>query len=130
MSSEHAFKILSIDGGGIKGLYTATVLTKIEEKFDCRVADYFDMLCGTSTGGLLALALSLRIPARDLVAFYKKEGPEIFGRDNFISNSFRTFKQTLFGGKFSDETLKSAIAGGTRQLSYERCKYLALHTFL
>ena len=111
MSSEHDFKILSIDGGGIKGLYTATILAKIEEKFDCRVADYFDMLCGTSTGGLLALALSLRIPARDLVAFYKKEGPEIFGHDNFISNSFRTFKQTLFGGKFSDETLKSAIVG-------------------
>ena len=111
MSSEHDFKILSIDGGGIKGLYTATVLAKIEEKFDCRVADYFDMLCGTSTGGLLALALSLKIPAHDLVAFYKNQGPEIFGKDNLISNFFRTFKQTLFGGKYSDETLKSAIAG-------------------
>lgn len=111
MSNEHDFKILAIDGGGIKGLYTATVLAKIEEKFDCRIADYFDMLCGTSTGGLLALALSLRIPASTLVDFYKKEGPEIFGLDNLISNAFRTFKQTLFGGKYNDDTLKAAITG-------------------
>ena len=111
MSSEHDFKILSIDGGGIKGLYTATILAKIEEKFDCRIADYFDMLCGTSTGGLLALALSLRIPASALVDFYKKEGPEIFGADNFLANLFRTFKQTLFGGKYNDATLKAAVTG-------------------
>ncbi len=111
MSSEHEFKILSIDGGGIKGLYTAIVLAKIEEKFNCRVADYFDMLCGTSTGGLLALALSLKIPASDLVAFYKNEGPKIFGSDNLISNSFRTLKQTLFGGKYNDTTLRTAVTG-------------------
>lgn len=45
------FKILTIDGGGIKGLYSAQILRHFEEKFECRISDYFDMLCGTSTGG-------------------------------------------------------------------------------
>lgn len=109
MSNEHNFKILSIDGGGIKGLYTAIVLAKIEEKFNCRIAEYFDMLCGTSTGGLLALALSRKIPAQELVDFYKNKGPEIFGADNFVSNFYRGLKQTLLFGKYNDKILYKSI---------------------
>jgi patatin-like phospholipase/acyl hydrolase len=56
--SEEVFKILSIDGGGIKGLYSSTILEHLERKFDGKIADYFDMICGTSTGGLIALGLS------------------------------------------------------------------------
>ena len=49
-SKKKTFKILSIDGGGIKGLYSAKILQHFEEKFSCHISDYFDMLCGTSTG--------------------------------------------------------------------------------
>lgn len=45
------FKILCIDGGGIKGLYSARLLAKFEEVFGCVISDCFDILCGTSTGG-------------------------------------------------------------------------------
>lgn len=114
MEKEKIFKILCIDGGGIKGLYSAQILKHFEEKFDCHLSDYFDMLCGTSTGGLIALALSLKIPASDICNFYDNEGPKIF--PTFKKIKFRgkkysngTVKQLVNGGKFSDKNLKIAL---------------------
>ncbi|WP_426327778.1 CBASS cGAMP-activated phospholipase [Pedobacter sp. R-06] len=111
---EKVFKILSIDGGGIKGLYSATILRHLEEKFECQLSDYFDMFCGTSTGGLIALALSLKIPASEICDFYDQEGPKIF--PNFRKIKFRgkkysngTIKQLINGGKFKDKNLKAAL---------------------
>lgn len=108
------FKILSIDGGGIKGLYSATILKEFEEKFDCHISDYFDMLCGTSTGGLIALALSLKIPAKNICDFYEFEGPKIFPKSNNVSFggksiSRRFMKQIASGGKYSDKPLRKAL---------------------
>lgn len=111
---EDVFKILSIDGGGIKGLYSATILRHLEEKFECRLSDYFDMFCGTSTGGLIALALSLKIPAAQICDFYDKEGPKIFQtfrKIEFMGKKYSngTVKQLVNGGKFSDKNLKEAL---------------------
>lgn len=108
------FKILSIDGGGIKGLYSATILREFETKFNCRISDYFDMICGTSTGGLIALGLALKIPAAELVNFYIESGPEIFpsSTEMKIFNkkiSRRFLKQVLFNGKYSDKPLRKAL---------------------
>ena len=111
---EKEFKILSIDGGGIKGLYSAKILEQFEEKFNCSISDYFDMICGTSTGGLIALALSLKIPASEICKFYEEEGPKIFPNFNKVKFgkakiSRGTLKQVLYGGKFSDKPLKIAL---------------------
>ena len=107
MVENQPFKILSIDGGGIKGLYTATILKHIEEEFGHPIADYFDMICGTSTGGLIALALSLKVPAKDIADFYYTEGPLIF---NYRSpNGWRAkFRHIFFRGKYSDKNLRRA----------------------
>lgn len=104
------FKILSIDGGGIKGLYSAKVLQHLEEKFGV-LSDYFDMICGTSTGGLIALGLSLKIPAKDLVKFYEEKGPSIFPerRKYFWLKIYDIARQSAFFGKFSDCALKAAL---------------------
>lgn len=75
------FKILSIDGDGIKGLYSASILAKFEEKFNCKTSSHFDMICGTSTGGLIALALPLKIPAKDICKFYEDKGELIFPKN-------------------------------------------------
>jgi patatin-like phospholipase/acyl hydrolase len=69
-----AFKILSIDGGGIKGLYSASVLARLEEKASVKSGDCFDMICGTSTGGLIALGLANGMAADDLVSLYLDRG--------------------------------------------------------
>lgn len=106
MPENKMFKILSIDGGGIKGLYSAKILQHFEEKFNCHISDYFDMICGTSTGGLIALALSLKIPAVDIVKFYTEKGPIIFPKRNKL---FAIWRQVAWKGKFSDEPLKNAL---------------------
>lgn len=106
------FKILSIDGGGVKGLYSVWILKHFEESLrnekgeDKRIVDYFDLICGTSTGGLIALALSLRIPTEKICDFYIKHGPEIF---KYSKGIIPLLKQTFIGGKFSDKKLKIAL---------------------
>ncbi|HKH42325.1 MAG TPA: patatin-like phospholipase family protein [Solirubrobacterales bacterium] len=88
------FRVLSIDGGGIRGLIAARVIARLEELISAeageerRLADCFHMFAGTSTGGLLALGLTVPDPANpsrprlsgaDLVELYETEGPRIFG---------------------------------------------------
>lgn len=106
------FKILCIDGGGIKGLYSARLLAKFEEVFDCVISDCFDMLCGTSTGGIIALAASLKIPMSDVVKFYQEHGSSIFNESAKCRVGGRTFllaKQIAFGGKYSAKYLRLAL---------------------
>lgn len=100
-----AMKILSIDGGGIKGLFSAAFLAGLEERFNIQVGDCFDLIAGTSTGGILALALAARIPATQVVDFYKEWGPKIF-TPKF--SGFRFIKRARFS-KYGDENLKSAV---------------------
>ena len=71
-------QILALDGGGIKGLFSAAVLAKVEEKLDCSIVDHFDLITGTSTGGIIALGLGLGMRPRELVQFYVTAGPRIF----------------------------------------------------
>lgn len=55
------FQALSLDGGGIKGLFSASVLAELEADLGVRLIDHFDLIVGTSTGGLIALALGLGV---------------------------------------------------------------------
>lgn len=73
-------RILSIDGGGIKGVFPASFLASIEDALGSRVADYFDLIVGTSTGGIIALGLGLGYSAADILALYETHGPAVFGR--------------------------------------------------
>jgi uncharacterized protein len=79
------FKVLSIDGGGIRRIIPAMVLSEIEEQTGRQIAEMFDLIAGTSTGGILALGLTLpsdggrpRYTAKDLIGLYEKEGSRIF----------------------------------------------------
>jgi hypothetical protein len=66
------FRILSLDGGGIKG--TASVLAAIEDEIKEPIGEYFDLIAGTSTGGILALGLGFRVPAKKIMEFYRDMG--------------------------------------------------------
>lgn len=105
------FKILSIDGGGIKGLYSAMILKHLEEEFECRIVDYFDLICGTSTGGLIALALSIEKPAKEIVKLYEDKGKDIFPRSNYsIGRLWNIVKQVIWGGKYKNHNLKKSLS--------------------
>jgi uncharacterized protein len=87
-SANARFRILSVDGGGIRGLISALTIEEIEKRLssragrEARVADYFHLFAGTSTGGLIALALTApqKMSAAELASFYTEDGPKIFGR--------------------------------------------------
>lgn len=113
-ANEKVFKILSIDGGGIKGLYSASVLARIEEKTGKRIGDHFDMICGTSTGGLIALAISVGIPAQAIADLYYHKGSEIFPVSElkyirYIQRKWQFLKQLLLRGKFSAAPLTKIL---------------------
>lgn len=72
------FQILALDGGGIKGLFSAAFLSKLEEDLNTKITDHFDLIVGTSTGGIIALGLGLGLTPKELVDFYFEKGPEIF----------------------------------------------------
>jgi uncharacterized protein len=73
------FKILSIDGGGIKGIFASHLLFLIEEQLSgAKIGEYFDLVAGTSTGGIIALAIGMGIPASKTNDLYQKEGKRIF----------------------------------------------------
>jgi patatin-like phospholipase/acyl hydrolase len=72
------FQILSLDGGGIRGVFTVAVLAAIEEDLGTSIVRHFDLIAGTSTGGIIAIALGLGIPPRDILQFYLRHGPNIF----------------------------------------------------
>jgi predicted acylesterase/phospholipase RssA len=105
------FKILSLDGGGIKGLYTATLLVEIEEKTGKLTGEFFDMICGTSTGGLMALAITNGIPCKDIAKFYVDHGPLIFPSQGWIDKRWRWMSQVFWGTKYSSDALETALEG-------------------
>ncbi|HEY9608907.1 patatin-like phospholipase family protein, partial [Allocoleopsis sp.] len=80
------FKILSIDGGGIRGIVPAKILAEIEKQTKKPISSLFDLIAGTSTGGILAAGLTLPKPntkepkytAEDLIKIYRERGGEIF----------------------------------------------------
>jgi patatin-like phospholipase/acyl hydrolase len=72
------FQILALDGGGIKGMFSSAVLSHLENDLKISVADHFDLIVGTSTGGIIALGLGAGLSPRDIVSFYVEHGPSIF----------------------------------------------------
>ncbi|BAP88186.1 patatin [Burkholderiales bacterium GJ-E10] len=73
-------RILALDGGGIKGVLAASFLDTVESATGKRIADHFDLVAGTSTGGIIALGLGLGMSAREIVQFYVNHGPRIFAQ--------------------------------------------------
>lgn len=73
-------RILSIDGGGINGTCPAAFLATLEEDLGQPIGRYFDLIAGTSTGGILAIGLAMGITAKELLKLYVDRGPHIFGQ--------------------------------------------------
>lgn len=108
-------RILSIDGGGIKGTCPAAFLAAIEEELPQPIGRYFDLIAGTSTGGILAIGLGLGLSAKELHHLYIDRGPEIFGeyndRGKVISWLLRQFRsaRSLVSSKHDEKKLKQIL---------------------
>jgi uncharacterized protein len=103
-----AFRILSLDGGGIMGAFTASVLATLEEHTNQHIRDHFDLIAGTSTGGIIAIGLGMGKSARKICDFYRDEGPNIFPSGGFLGG-WRKGLRHLLRPKFDSAPLRKAI---------------------
>ena len=123
---EKPFKILSIDGGGIRGVFPAMFLAKLEthlkskNKENWQVYKNFDLICGTSTGGILAIALALGIPAQELYEFYLNNANLIFGK----KKGLRSLWRSKHSRKALEDLIKSKFeeANGGTEPRLKDCK--------
>lgn len=102
-------RILSIDGGGMWGLPVAMLCAELERRLQMPLARKFDLSVGTSTGGLLALALACEIPANQLVRFYQESGPKIFRRQWW--RPLRILAQAKYPAAELEKALRAAFGG-------------------
>ncbi len=105
------FQILALSGGGYRGLYAAKIIADIENEIDAPIGTRFDLITGTSIGGILALALALEIPAQRIVDLFVDHGEEIFKK-----------RWSLFGylrSPYSPEALNNLLVND--KLFGERC---------
>lgn len=99
-----ACQILALDGGGLRGMFSVAVLASLEDDLGSPCIDHVDLIAGSSTGGLIALALGAGLSAREILDFYIAEGPRIF------SNrwGWRSFRH-LLRSKYSPDPLTEAV---------------------
>lgn len=115
------FRILSLDGGGLRGVFTAAVLAKwdamLEQGGGEDFGRHFDLIAGTSTGAILAIGLGLGLPPGRMLDFYRKEGPKIFPKDRKLRHWLRS--------KHDSRTLRAtleAVYGGRSLSKDSRCR--------
>ena len=114
---DREFRILSLDGGGIRGVYSAAFLGGLERKYlgGRSIAAYFDLIAGTSTGGILALGLAAEHTATDLCEFYIRQGQDIFPvpRNNALPvlERWRRDAVQYFRYRYDRTALRHAVEG-------------------
>lgn len=97
------FQVLSLDGGGLRGIFGAAALEQLEADFETRIVDHFDLIAGTSTGGLIALALAVGCSPREILDIYLESGPKIFP-----TSRWARFRRIF--GPYDPEPLRRALA--------------------
>lgn len=103
-SPDRDFRILAIDGGGIRGIFPAAVLADLESVLGngSSIVSHFDLVAGTSTGGILALGLGAGKSAREIRDLYMYRGPEIFPPlwDNLLGRIWKAFRNNVLNATF------------------------------
>ncbi|KFK30335.1 hypothetical protein AALP_AA7G248500 [Arabis alpina] len=115
--------ILSLDGGGVRGIIAGVILDYLEKQLqeldgkDVRLADYFDVVAGTSTGGLMTAMLTVpdktgrpHFAAKDIVPFYLEHSPKIFPQPTGLSALLPKLPKLLSGPKYSGKYLRKLLS--------------------
>lgn len=115
--------ILSIDGGGMRGIYSALLLQHLETRAEKQCYKMFDLIGGTSIGGILAFGLGTGIKAKDMVKLFEDNVPKIFKKDwsyttktlfglngaKYKAKNLDKFLKEIFGDKKIQSTLVDTL---------------------
>jgi patatin-like phospholipase/acyl hydrolase len=120
------FRILALDGGGIRGAFTAAVLAKWDDMLgrggNNGLVKHFDLVTGTSTGAILAIGLGLGKTPKEMLEFYRKEGPKIFPKNRALRHWLKS--------KHDSQTLRQTLEShfGAHTLTDDSCCRLVIPT--
>nr|XP_018686733.1 PREDICTED: phospholipase A I-like isoform X3 [Musa acuminata subsp. malaccensis] len=122
---KQGLRILSMDGGGMKGLATVQMLKQIEQGTGKRIHEMFDLICGTSTGGMLAVALGIKqMTLEQCEDIYKELGKLVFAEptpkdneaatwmeklDQLFKSSSQSFRVVVHGSKHSADQFERLL---------------------
>ena len=98
------FHILSLDGGGTRGIYGAQILTRVEETLGAEVRDCFDLITGASTGSIIAGAAAAGIPMKEVVGLFENDSPRIFKKTPFLTKA-----SMFFCSRYSNDPLAKVL---------------------
>jgi predicted acylesterase/phospholipase RssA len=116
------FRILSLSGGGARGIFQATFLRELQKELNPRLKDGFDLIAGTSTGAIVALSLALDVPLDRTCEFYRDKAPLIFrsrfmagvrGGPKYSNRALRQALEEIFSTKHLNDTDKTVIVAAT-----------------
>ncbi|NEO33796.1 MAG: patatin-like phospholipase family protein [Symploca sp. SIO3C6] len=105
------FRVLALDGGGIRGVMPARMLQKVEKQLGSPLSKHFDLIAGTSTGSILAALIAAGKSAKEMVNLYLQKGLQIFPYTSLLSPERLPliFQYGLSAPKFSDEGLITTL---------------------
>ncbi|MBE9207943.1 patatin-like phospholipase family protein [Nostoc sp. LEGE 06077] len=105
------FRILSLDGGGIRGVVAATILAAIEQQINQPLHEYFNLIAGTSTGSILAAAIATGRSSQNIIDLYTQKSSRIFPYKSLFSLQRLPliFKYGISAPKFSDSGLMQVL---------------------
>ncbi len=129
MSDDKAFRILALSGGGYLGLYSAAVLAAIEAQAGEPIGRRFDLIAGTSVGGIIAAAVAFELPLAWLVDFFVEQGAEIFSaraKPSGAVGRLMDLSRSVLGPKYSNNALRGALAERLGAATFAE----ALHPFV
>lgn len=110
---QNTFNILSLSGGGIKGLFQASFLSYLEKEYEVPLYQMFDLVAGTSTGSIVGGALACGISLQEIVKLYNTKGDEIFNKKRIL---------ILRKSWYSNKTLKDNLHATFKDAKMNDCK--------
>ena len=112
VSSGKHFRILALSGGGYLGVYTATVLAALEDQAGEPLGRRFDLIAGTSVGGILAVALAYELPMRQMLSMFLNRGAQVFSPralPNGAVSRLIDLTRSVLGPKYDGVALRLAL---------------------